>query len=158
MFTLTDIPWWYWSFAIAFSLYQGWRGYRLQSLLGIGPNLTVRYAEKAALLYIADMLTHFFCSASGFYSLIIFYRAANLHSATPTAIEHPAILIFLLVYAVLGITGRLPNALDRLQMPRRNGGDANGRQSRPRRRRQTRPRTPPLPSLRVVTQQKNILK
>jgi hypothetical protein len=63
------------------------------------------------------MLTYFFCAASGFYSLLVFYRAANLNSATPTAIEHPALLIFLLAYGVLGITGKLPEALNRLKVP-----------------------------------------
>ena len=43
-------------------------------------------------------------------------------------------------------------------MPRRNGSDANGRQSRPRRPRKARSRRALPKSLRVVTQEKNIRK
>ena len=114
MFTLTNIPCWYWFTALIVSAYQAYRGYCLQSFLGVGSRWSD--ADKILLLCVADMFTYFFCAASGFYSLLVFYRA-NLNSGTPTAIEHPAILIFLLAYGVLGITGKLPDALNRFKIP-----------------------------------------
>ncbi len=115
MFTLTNIPCLYWTVALLISGFQAYRGYRLQSLLGVGSKWS--RADRTVLLCLADMLTYLFCALSGFYSLLLFYRAANLNSASPTPIEHPAFLIFLLAYGVLGVTGKLPDALNRFKIP-----------------------------------------
>jgi len=115
MFTLTNISCGYWAFALFISGYQAYRGYKLQLLLGVGTKWNP--ADRILLLCIADMLTYLFCALSGFYSLLLFYRAANLNSVTPTPIEHPAFLIFLLAYGVLGVTGKLPDSLNKLKLP-----------------------------------------
>jgi hypothetical protein len=115
MFTLTNISCWYWATALLISGYQGYRGYKLQSLLGVGAKWS--RADRTILLCIADMLTYFLCASSGFYSLLLLYRVANLNSVPPTPIEHPAFLIFLLAYGVLGVTGKLPDSLNRLKLP-----------------------------------------
>jgi hypothetical protein len=115
MFTLRNISCWYWVVALFISGYQAYRGYKLQSLLGVGSKWS--RANRTVLLCIADMLTYLFCALSGFYSLLLFYRAANLNSVPPTPVEHPAFLIFLLAYGVLGVTGKLPDSLNRLKVP-----------------------------------------
>ena len=115
MFTLRNISFWYWVVAFFFSGYQAYRGYKLQWLLGAGSEWTRR--DRTVLLCIADMFTYLFCTLSGFYFLLLFYRVANLNSVPPTPIGHPAFLIFLLVYGVLGVTGKLPDSLNRLKLP-----------------------------------------
>jgi hypothetical protein len=115
MLTLMNIPCWYWAIALFISGYQAYRGFKLQSLLGVGTKWS--RADRILLLCIADMLTYLFCALSGFYSLLLFYRAATLNSVTPTPIEHPAFLIFLLAYGVLGVTGKLPDSLNVLKLP-----------------------------------------
>ncbi len=115
MFTLTNISCWYWAVALIISGYQAYRGYKLQSLLGVGAKW--RRADRVLLLCIADMFTYLLCALSGFYSLLLFYRAANLNCVPPTPIEHPAFLIFLLAYGVLGVTGKLPDSLNMLKLP-----------------------------------------
>jgi hypothetical protein len=128
MLTLTEIPWWYWAIAIIISLYQAYRGYRLQFLLGIGSRQRVldehsnwSRTDRVIVLCIADTFTFLFCALSGFYSLLVFYRAFSLSSAQPASIEHAALLIFLLVYGVLGITGKLPDTLNRFKLPSSGG-------------------------------------
>jgi len=115
MFTLANISCWYWLVALLMSAFQAYRGYKLQSLLGGGGQWA--RVDRIVLLCVADMFTYFFCALSGFYSLLLFYRAANLNSAQPTPMEHPAVLIFLLAYGVLGITGKLPDTLNKFKLP-----------------------------------------
>jgi hypothetical protein len=130
LFTLSEIPCWYWALALAITAYQGYRGFRLQWLLGLGSphqvaaqpaaqqaevNLSV--PDRVMLLSLADCLTYALCALSGFYALVVAYRAAHLTSATDAPIAHPAVLIFLLLYGVLGATGKLPDTLNRLKAP-----------------------------------------
>ena len=92
--------------------------YASLQMLGLGrEDPKWRVADRVVLLCLADMLTYFICALSGFYSLLLFYRAASLGSPSPTPIEHPAILIFLAVYGIAGITCKLPDALNKWPIP-----------------------------------------
>ena len=115
MFTLAGISCWYWLVALLISGFQAYRGYMLQSLLGVGTKWSK--ANRILLLCLADMFTYLFCALSGFYSLLLFYRVINLMPAHSSSISHPAVLIFLLAYGVLGITGKLPDSLNQSKFP-----------------------------------------
>ncbi len=108
--SLNSIPCWYVIASILLSLYQGYRGFRFQWLLGV-KSIENKY-DKVSLLCIADMLTYFFCALSGFYALFILYWAAN--QVEPL---NPAIAIFLVLYGLVGVTGKLPELLATLKLP-----------------------------------------
>jgi hypothetical protein len=142
IFTLSGIPCWYWALALAITAYQAYRGFRFQWLLGIDsprriaaeaaaaqqaqvaqqppvvqqPQIPrLRWFGRLTLLSLADFLTYALCTLSGFYAFLIAYRAAILTSVTKAPVQHPSILIFLVLYGVLGITGKLPDTLDRIK-------------------------------------------
>jgi len=137
VFTLSGIACWYWGFAIAVTAYQAYRGYRLQWRLGLdSPRRIAQQAanqppqpaanqrqvlsttDRVILLSLADGFTFALCALSGFYALLVSYRAAHLTASDASApIAHPAVLIFLALYGVLGATGKLPDTLNRLQAP-----------------------------------------
>ena len=123
MFTLENISLPYWIVAICISLFQAYRGFRMQFLLGLGScgpvngRVEISRGERVMLFCIADMLTFLFCTLSGFYAFLICYRISLIHSYPPSAIENPATLIFLLVYGVLGVTGKLPDTLGKIALP-----------------------------------------
>lgn len=113
MLTLSNIPYWYWILALVVTAYQTYRGYRLQALLGVGIG-SWSESDRRWLLCVADAFTYFVCSMSGFYALLLAFRAAT-DPATDSVLGHPASLIFLVLYGVMGITAKLPDALNKLQ-------------------------------------------
>jgi len=142
IFTLSGIPSWCWALALAITGYQACRGFRFQWLFGIDSRR--RIAEEAAaaqqaqaaqqppiaqqpaiprlgiwdrviLLSCADFLTYAVCALSGFYALLIAYRTAGLTPATKAPLQHSSVLIFLVLYGILGITGKLPDTLNRIK-------------------------------------------
>src|SRR5437899_5349181 len=131
VFTLSGIACWYWGLAIAVTAYQAFRGFRLQWRLGLDSSRTIAQAaanqppqdvlsttDRVILLSLADGFTFALCTLSGFYALLVSYRAAHLTASEASApIAHPAVLIFLFLYAVLGATGKLPDTLNRLKAP-----------------------------------------
>jgi hypothetical protein len=129
IFTLNEIACWYWALAVGVSAYQAYRGFRLQWLLGLDsprnppPPVQSQQAPKrlsdidrVVILALADCLTYALCSLSGFYSILVAYRIAHL-AAAEAPVAHPAILIFLILYGVLGATGKLPDTLNKLKAP-----------------------------------------
>jgi hypothetical protein len=113
--SLTEIPCLYLIGALIVSAYQAYRGYKLQSLLGVGGKW--KSVDRTWLLCIADMFTYLLCALSGSYALFVFYRVVNPPSEATKVLEHPAILIFLLVYGIMGITGKLPDTPNKLKLP-----------------------------------------
>jgi hypothetical protein len=106
--SLDHIPYLYLLIAILWSAYQGYRGFMIQKRIG---NPSITGYERVFVLCIADMVTFFICTFSGFLALIAFCRLA--WSATPSTSSESSnvLLIFLLLYAVAGITGKLPDLL-----------------------------------------------
>mgnify|MGYP001451879306 CR=1 FL=1 len=100
----------YIALAAVTSVYQGYRGFRFQWLLGIKEIKST--ADRVALLCIADMLLYSICSASGFASLWLSYDV-YLHISSLTELS-PSAAIFLLslaLFGLLGITGQLPSLI-----------------------------------------------
>ena len=130
VFTLCGIDCWYWGLAIAVTAYQAYRGFRLQWRLGLDsprriaqpatnpPQDVLSTTDRVILLSLADGFTFALCALSGFYALLVSYRAAHLTASDASApVAHPAFLIFLVLYGVLGASGKLPDTLNRLQAP-----------------------------------------
>jgi hypothetical protein len=111
--SLSGIPCWYIALAIVWSGYQAYRGFMIQKLLTPFQNLT--NTQKVLLLSIADAFTFFVCSFSGFLALFAFRQLA--WPSTPVAAETSSVLlIFLLLYGIAGITGKLPELLHALKL------------------------------------------
>jgi hypothetical protein len=72
-------------------------------------------ARRVLLLCVADMLTYFVCTLSGFISL-----AELMDTKLPSPNSSAGAItwmIFLALYSLLGITGKLPDLLSRLKLP-----------------------------------------
>ena len=108
------------------SLYQGYRGYRLQEILGIQvktekdaewekdlshrPNVRIpTKRDQTILLCIADGLTFFLCALTGCGAFLLLM---GMMSGGPAAIQDHGVLFgFFLLYGVSGVTGKLPEGL-----------------------------------------------
>lgn len=95
------------------SLYQGYRGFMFQWLR---PDVPKDWSKprKVFLLALADGLTYLVTSASGFVSLILCWKL-SIRISDPAKIEvgSAALLGFLAVYGIIGVTGKMPNLIDR---------------------------------------------
>jgi hypothetical protein len=106
--TLGHIPCWYLVIAFFWSAYQGYRGFAIQFRIG---HAGITGRERIWVLCVADMVTFFVCTFSGFVALFAFYRLAwPERSSAPTEGSN-VLLIFLLLYSMAGITGKLPELL-----------------------------------------------
>jgi hypothetical protein len=96
------------------SLYQGCRGFMFQWLCTGAPFENWSKPRKFFLLALADGLTYFVTSASGFVSLMLCWNL-SVRISDPAKIEvgTAALLGFLAVYGILGVTGKMPNLIDR---------------------------------------------
>ena len=112
--TLSDIPCWYLAIGIAWSGYQAYRGFMMQKLLTPFQQLTTR--QRVLLLCIADGFTFFFCTLSGFLALFAFRQLAWPSTSVGTPESSSVLLIFLFLYGVAGITGKLPELLHALKL------------------------------------------
>jgi len=83
----------------------------------LGPAAVKGTARRVLLLCIADMLTYFVCTLSGFISLAAFADTTPARNQLPTSAGAATWLIFLAVYSLLGVTGKLPDLLARLKFP-----------------------------------------
>jgi hypothetical protein len=106
---LDHIPCLYLLIAFLWSAYQGYRCFTIQ--LRIGHSGFTRRKERIWVLCVADMVTFFICTLSGFLALIAFFRLAWPAKPSPPAEGSNVLLIFLLLYSIAGITGKLPELL-----------------------------------------------
>jgi hypothetical protein len=83
----------------------------------LGPAAVQGTARRVLLLCIADMLTYFVCTFSGFISLAAFANATPAGDSLPDSAGAVAWLIFPGLYGLLGVTGKLPDLLGRLRFP-----------------------------------------
>jgi hypothetical protein len=115
MFRLSAIPCWYLGLAVGVSVYQAYRGFRFQMLFGPAVQLIPGKCSRLFLLYLADAFTYFITTMTGFVSLFWFYQSVSREEVAPPKGQlGDALLIFLVLYGVLGVTGRLPDLLSRL--------------------------------------------
>jgi hypothetical protein len=77
----------------------------------------IQGARRVILLCIADMLTYFFCTLSGFIGLLLLFHSGVAEAHLPTSAGEATWLIFLALYSLLGVTGKLPEVLTRLKLP-----------------------------------------
>jgi hypothetical protein len=111
--SLANIPCPYLALAIAWSSYQAYRGYRIQRRLGRQEFTGV---ERILVLCLADMVTYFLCTFSGFLALVAFYRLAWPSPPSTATTGDSVLLIFLLLYGLTGVTGKLPELLHGLKL------------------------------------------
>jgi len=105
----------YIAIAVIFSLYQAYRGFMFQRLGQFLEDQPV--ARRIVLLCLADALTYFICTLSGFVALWFFLQSGITGARIPTTAGEATWLIFLAVYSLLGITGKLPEVLSRIHLP-----------------------------------------
>jgi hypothetical protein len=77
-------------------------------------------AHRVILLCLAYTLTYFICTLSAFVTLWLLLHTGIAEGHIPTTAVEATWLIFLAVYSLLGITGKLPEVLPRIHLP---GGD-----------------------------------
>lgn len=96
------------------SLYQGYRGFMFQWLRTDAPFNGWSKSRKVILLSLADGFTYFVTSASGFVALAFCWELLTRIS-DPSKIEGGTATLFgfLLIYGILGVTGKMPHLIDR---------------------------------------------
>lgn len=105
---------WYLVTAVVVSIYQAYRGFMLQWVFGSAA--VVGTTRRVLLLCIADMITYFACTFSGFITLAAL-ADAPAPNRLPSSAGAATWLIFLALYSLLGITGKLPDLLAKLKFP-----------------------------------------
>ena len=109
--TLTDIPCWYYDIALIVSVYQAYRGFMFQWIFGV--DTKAGKTRKVVLLCLADMFTYLICAFSGFLALFMVYHLIT----GPPAAATTALVIFLALYGLLGVTAKLPDVLHKVNFP-----------------------------------------
>src|SRR5215469_5061908 len=96
----------YIAIVVILSFYQACRGYMLQRLGPVLPR--ERPAHRIVLLCLADALTYFICTLSGFVAFWLLLQSGITEAHIPATAGEATWLIFLAVYSLLGITRKLP--------------------------------------------------
>ena len=122
---LCDVPGWYLILALIIASYQGYRGFMFQWLLAPEATFSESQEEKdrkatvnqpkwtrkqkVLLLCIADTILYSISALFGFFSLFLSYHVLNhVLSLANISAGLSALLIFLIVFGVLGVCGQLP--------------------------------------------------
>ena len=100
----------YISIGTLISVYQGYRGFRFQWLLGTKEITST--ADRVFLLCLADMLFYFVCTAAGFAALWLSY---DIYLRIPSSAEVSAgsavLFLSFALFSLLGVTGQLPSLI-----------------------------------------------
>ena len=92
------------------TVYQGYRGFRFQWILGIKEVKST--CDRILLLCVADTILYAVCSAAGFAALWqayeLYTRVPNLTELSPSA---AVLLLSLALFGLLGVTGQLPTLI-----------------------------------------------
>lgn len=129
-----DIPCWFVVVGLIVSAYHGYRGYVLQRWTaqfqkhdveqraakdGTTFKWFMSSSETIAVRYVYDALFHFFCSIAGFAALRL---ASSIFNALPNIHDIPggtgALLVFLVILGLLGVSGILPHVILLGKLPR----------------------------------------
>src|SRR5947207_50368 len=100
--------------AVVVSLYQAYRGFMFQWILGIEK---IKGGNRVILLCVADMLTYLVSALSGFGALLLLAHSGVLEARLPATAGEATWLVFLAVYGLLGVTGKLPDILPQVKLP-----------------------------------------
>lgn len=96
------------------SLYQGYRGFMFQWLRTDAPFNSWSKSRKVILLSLADGFTYFVTSASGFVSFVLCWElSARISDPAKIEVGTAALFGFLVIYGILGVTGKMPDLIDR---------------------------------------------
>lgn len=104
----------YLAIALLITIYQGYRGYRLQDTLGPAKIKFTPRAEQVIVLLIADAILYSACTAAGFISIWLAYEISgklDAHTLQTLTTGTSVFLIFLFLFGLLGITGQLPHLI-----------------------------------------------
>ena len=129
-----DVPCLFVIVGLGFSAYHGYRGYVLQRWTaqsqkhaeeqkatkdGTTFQWFMSSGETIAVRYVYDALLYFFCSTVGFSAL---WLAKSMFNALPNIQVIPggtgALLVFLVVLGILGVSGMLPHIIQLGKLPR----------------------------------------
>lgn len=110
------------------SLYHGYRGYVIQRVtvqtqkndLQKGNGWSWTQTEIVIVRYLYDAFFYFFCSLIGFMALWV---AIKVIGAQSLSIQNysgggSALLVFLIIVAILGISGQLPQLIQQGKLPK----------------------------------------
>jgi hypothetical protein len=120
-------PCWYWIIAIPVSAYQAWRRYVFQRQFAERqaqqdpagtPGVETRL-QLFLMRSLADGQFYFLTILAGFGSLLLAYRILrSTASRENMSAGAGTILVFLSLFGILGITGKLPDLLQQGKFPR----------------------------------------
>jgi hypothetical protein len=89
------------------SVYQGYRGFRFQWLLGMKEVTGI--LDRVVLLCIADMILFAVCSAAGFFAVwLAFDLYTHIRSITDLSPGAAVLFLSLALFGLIGVTGQLP--------------------------------------------------
>jgi len=130
-----DGPCWYIILALIVSFYQAYRGFMFQWILakerkssermdtaeqGIAQQKWTR-SQKIVLLCVADMFFYLVTTLAGFLSLFVAYYVLNkVPCLTEIGAGLSALLIFLILFGLLGVCGQLPYLIQLGKFPWKN--------------------------------------
>ena len=104
----------YVALALVVSVYQAYRGFMFQWVLGIQQ---IQGFRRVVLLCLADMFTYLICTLSGFVALYLLFEFFELRQPRlPDSGGEATWLIFLTLYGLLGLTGKLPEMLAKIKI------------------------------------------
>lgn len=116
MFTLSDVPCWYLIFSILVSGYQAYRGFMFQLILADKEKWTM--PQRVILLCFSDTIFYLFCTIAGFVSFFVVYRIfLKVSVLSQLQVGSALLLIFLILFGILGVTGQLPHLLQQGKFP-----------------------------------------
>ncbi len=130
--SINDVPYWYLILAIALSAYQGYRGFKFQWIFAKEKKnqesaaatdqqkeqITWTLPQKISLLCIADMFFYLITTLLGFIALFLSYNVlSQIQSLTEAGAGLSALLIFFIVFGVLGVSGQLPYLIQQGKFP-----------------------------------------
>lgn len=123
-----DIPCWYLAAALVITAYQSYRGFMFQWIFAkerenggssaSEPQRTWTRTQKIVLLSSADCWFYLVTTLSGFIALFMAYHLLNkIQSITEVSTGVVTLLIFLVVYGVLGVAAQLPYLIQQGKFP-----------------------------------------
>jgi hypothetical protein len=102
---------------LVLSLYHGYRGFMFQSLRTDAPFANWSKRRKVILLSLPDGFTYFATSASGFVSFVLCWELwTRITDPSKIEVGTAALFGFLVVYGILGVTGKMPHLIDTGQL------------------------------------------
>jgi len=105
--SLGEVPIWYWIVSATVIVYQTYRGFHLQWILGT--ERITGTLSRVLLLCLADAWFYMLCTAFGFCAAYVGYWLLNTSPTFPGQVGSREIAAFFLMFVgLIGVTGQLP--------------------------------------------------